>query len=960
MRGGNLGYTAFQAGAFQAGIWEPVSYGADHCEVTGFSPLSENNGTTRGSKTKARIQQLGNISWPISETLLSIKGLMGCPRHAVGFHAKAGLMMNFNQVRLGNKPSLAIVAAMISLATAVLFSGSAAAAEDAAGIAFFESKIRPVLIKECYSCHSNQTGNARGGLRLDTRQLCEIGGDSGAAVVPGDLDESSIWSAINYDSYEMPPRGKLPQRVIDDFQTWIEMGAPDPRETKVEAIASTVDEKDIANAKANFWAYQPPAMPSVPNVSQALPNQNQSRWPINDIDRFVIQRLAKENLTPAVDADARTILRRIYFDLVGLPPTPANLKAFQPQYKVDPDRAIKQVVDRLLASDQFGERFGRHWLDVARYAESTGRGVNMTYPHAWRYRDFVIDSFNDDKPYNVFVQQQIAGDLMPAESDQQWAENLVATTFLAMGSKDLNERNPVQFKADLVDEQIDVTTRVFLGQSVACARCHDHKFDAIPQTDYYAMAGIFAGMKTYYGNPPSDVGSSQTAQLRRTSSLLLLPFDDPNPFDARYSSQELAEMRDQVRGFQDDLRTVSRDDPPSRRIRLINQIAAISAKLAVVDDRGQPRTYCMGVQDTDSQSDLPILVRGEIDAPGQKVPRGFPQVLCSVPVEIPDGNSGRLELARQIGSDANPLTARVMVNRIWQHLLGRGIVASPEDFGRTGEAPSHPELLDYLAIRFMQNDWSVKSIIRDIVTSRTYRMGSSYHPDHFQADPENALLWRHSPRRLDAESIRDAMLHTSGKLDLNRVRGSEVAEAGYVRVRDGILGNPRDKIRSEVIERFRNRSRGGRRPDRQSFAEAVNKIRNQLDMEDATCRSVYLPVVRDELARSMEVFDAADPNTIVGTRESSNTANQSLFMLNNPIVIAQSDALADRIMDRYSSLKDQIVAAFEMVYLRGPTSAERRAVSEFFRSTQQDMSHQEALSAICQSLYASAEFRYLD
>jgi hypothetical protein len=869
-------------------------------------------------------------------------------------------MMNLYPYRRRTRLFASVFASLFGWMAAAFSFGSASAADDAAGVAFFESKIRPVLIKECYSCHSNQTGNARGGLRLDTRQLCEIGGDSGAAVVPGDLDESSIWSAINYDSYEMPPRGKLPQRVIDDFQEWIEMGAPDPRETKVEAIASTVDADDVANAKANFWAYQAPVMPSVPDVSAASNDQGHSRWPINDIDRFVVDRLTKEKLTPARDADARTILRRIYFDLVGLPPTPAKLKEFQSKYKVDSDRAIKQVVDSLLGSDQFGERFGRHWLDIARYAESSGRGVNMTYPHAWRYRDFVIDSFNDDKPYNVFVQQQIAGDLMPTDSDQQWAENLVATTFLALGSKDLNERNPVQFKADLVDEQIDVTTRVFLGQSVACARCHDHKFDAIPQTDYYAMAGIFAGMKTYYGNPPSDIGSSQTAQLRRTSSLLLLPVDDPNPFDTKYSSNQIADMRDQVRGFQDELRTISRDDPPSRRIRLINQIATVSAKLSVVDDNGQPRTYCMGVQETPTQSDLPVLIRGEIDAPGQKVPRGFPQVLCSAPVEIPDGKSGRLEIARQIGSDANPLTARVMVNRIWHHLFGRGIVASPEDFGRTGEAPSHPELLDYLAVRFMQNHWSVKSIVRDIVTSRTYRMGSDHHPDHFQADPDNALLWRHSPRRLDAESIRDAMLHTSGQLDLNRVRGSEVAKAGYVRVRDGVLGNARDKIRSEVTERFRNRTRRGRRPDGQSFAEAVKKIRNQLDMEDATCRSVYLPVVRDELARSMEVFDAADPNTIVGTRESSNTANQSLYMLNNPVVIAQSDALADRIMDRYGSLKDQIAAAFEMVYLRGPTSVERRAVSEFFRSTQRDASHREALSAICQSLYASAEFRYLD
>jgi hypothetical protein len=854
---------------------------------------------------------------------------------------------------------------------------------DREGIAFFESKIRPVLIRECYSCHSNQTGNARGGLRLDTRQLCLIGGDAGAAVVPGDLDESSIWAAINYDSYEMPPRGKLPQSTIDDFQRWIEMGAPDPRETKVTAIKSNIGDDDIENAKANFWAYQAPRKaPEVggvdlfqdPGTVGSLTRSTTG----NAIDRLVLARLKQEGLAPAPDADARTFLRRLSFDLIGLPPTPTQLADFESDWKTNPDQAVAKAADRMLASDQYGERWGRHWLDVARYAESSGRGVNMTYPNAWRYRDFVIDSFNDDKPFNEFVVQQIAGDLMPAPSDEKWAENLVATTFLAMGAKDLNERNPVQFKADLVDEQIDVTTRVFLGQSVACARCHDHKFDPIPQTDYYAMAGIFAGMKTYYGNPPSEFGEIQTAQLRRQSSLLLMPVDDASPFDRSYSVTELTDMRDQIRSLGEQLRGLNRQTSQSQRIRLINQIADLSAKISVVDDSGQPRTYCMGVQDEATQQDIPVLVRGEIDAPGQTVPRGFPQVLCSTPIEIGDQKSGRLEIAKEIGSDSNPLTARVMVNRIWQHLFGRGIVASPENFGATGDAPSHPDLLDYLAVDFTQNDWSVKSIIRSIVNSRTYRMSSDFNQVHFDADPNNTLLWRHSSRRLDAEAIRDAMLQASGQLNLNRVRGSEVAKAGYVRVRDGVLGNARDLIKGQMIKgqmikgQIKSMQRSGSRtgyragssrrgrPDRQSVAAAISKIRNQLDMEDATCRSVYLPVVRDEIARSMEVFDAADPNSIIGTRESSNTANQSLYMMNNPFVIAQSDALAAKITSRHTRTSDQISAAFQAIYLREPMSGERRAVSSFIRSAGRNASGSETLSAICQSLFASAEFRYLD
>ena len=742
--------------------------------------------------------------------------------------------------------------------------------------------------------------------------------------MPGDLDESSIWAAINYDSYEMPPRGKLPQKTIEDFGRWIAMGAPDPRETKVTAIKSTIDAEDIENAKATFWAYQTPRRSELPRTSS-------SEWPINEIDRWVLDKLHQEGLSPAQDADARTLLRRLSFDLIGLPPTPQQLEEFETAWNQNPDRAVAKATDRMLASDQFGERWGRHWLDVARYAESTGRGVNMTYPNAWRYRDFVIDSFNDDKPFNEFVIQQIAGDLMPAPTDEKWAENLVATTFLAMGSKDLNERNPVQFKADLVDEQIDVTTRVFLGQSVACARCHDHKFDPIPQTDYYALAGIFAGMKTYFGNPPSEFGEVQTAQLRRQSSLLIMPVDDESPIGRSYSVNDLEGMRDQIRDLREQLQGLRRETSQSQRIRLINQIAELSAKISVVDDSGQPRTYCMGVQDEKIQQDLPVLVRGEIDAPGQKVPRGFPQVLCSTPIEISGQKERSTEVAREIASESNPLTARVMVNRIWQHLFGRGIVASTENFGTTGETPSHPELLDHLAVEFMQNEWSIKKCVRDIVTSRTYRMSSDYNQAHFDADPDNAFLWRHSSRRLDAEAMRDAMLQASGQLDVQRVRGSEVAKAGYVRVRDGVLGNAREMIQGQMRMMQRSRSRSGAsrrgRPDRQSIAAAISKIRNQLDMEDATCRSVYLPVVRDELARSMEVFDSADPNTVVGTRESSNTANQSLYMMNNPFVIAQSDALATKIADQHQRISDQIAMAFQVIYLRDPTSAERRAVS---------------------------------
>jgi hypothetical protein len=847
-------------------------------------------------------------------------------------------------------------------------------------VKFFETKIRPVLIKECYGCHSSKAGNVRGGLRLDTKELTLLGGSSGPAVVPGDLEESLIYNAITHEDFVMPPKRKLSADVIEDFRNWIEMGAPDPRETKVAQIQSTISAEDIETAKQNFWAYRRPVNHAAPQV------QNQA-WAKTDIDRFVLEKLEASKLSPADDAEAYKVLRRLCFDLVGLPPTPEQIKFFNRQWKEEPDQAIANVVDRLLEKDQFGERWGRHWLDVARYGESTGREVNMTYPHAWRYRDFVIDSFNADKPFDHFVRQQIAGDLMAAKTDDDWAENLVATTFLAIGPKNVNEQNRVQFDADLVDEQIDATSRVFLGMSVACARCHDHKFDAIPQTDYYAMAGIFANAKTYFGNPPSEYGNFRGLQARRQSSLLVMPVDDPNPFDKQYSSSELASLKQQIEQAIQAAAEArrNRNDPNAgaKRVRTANQLATLSSKLAVVDANGQPRSYCMGVQERDAPKDARLLVRGEIDQAAQTVPRGFPQVLCSAPANIDSRSSGRLELAKWIGSDDNTLTARVMANRIWQHMIGQGLVTSTENFGVTGQMPSHPELLDYLAADFVQSGWSVKSLIRQIANSRVYRISSQFNEDSHAYDPDNALLWRANPRRLDAEAIRDAMLSISGQIELDRPRASEVAKAGYTRVREGTLGDPRQKMRAAVEQAgknvreqlreryasnrrsqrgFRGRpaERAGREAMEAQIREVARKVQNQLDMEDAKFRSVYLPVVRDQEPRSLNVFDFADSNTVTGVRESSNTANQALYMMNNRFVVGQSEAFAKRVATDKRKTNDRLEYAFLLAYGRSPTSGERTATASFLKRFSPSANGSETIAALCQSLFASAEFRYID
>ncbi len=365
-------------------------------------------------------------------------------------------------------------------------------AQNPAGIAFFESKIRPVLVKHCYECHSVDSGKSKGGLRVDTHNTLIQGGDAGPAIVPGDLEKSLLITAVRYDDedFEMPPKERLPDSVIADLEKWVEMGAPDPRVDDAPVVVKT--EIDIEEGR-KFWAFQPPNKPAPPAVKNA-------EWPRDAIDQFILARLDEKKLTPSVDANPRTLVRRLYFVLTGLPPSAADVEKWTRAIGPNLDQtAVAQLVDHLLASPRFGERWGQHWLDVARYAESTGGDSNNIFPHAWRYRDYVIDSFNADKPFDQFIREQLAGDLLPIANDQEWASNLVATGFLALGQKLVGEVEDRKFFADLVDEQIDAPTRAFLGLTVSCARCHDDKTDPIPQTDYYALAAIFRNTTTHYG-----------------------------------------------------------------------------------------------------------------------------------------------------------------------------------------------------------------------------------------------------------------------------------------------------------------------------------------------------------------------------------------------------------------------------------------------------------------------------
>lgn len=882
----------------------------------------------------------------------------------------------------------------LALSLMVLRSETAQSAEDlpADQLKFFESKIRPVLVRECYGCHSSQVGQVRGGLWLDTAEATRSGGDSGPAIVPGNLDESLLWNAINHVDFEMPPRRKLPADVLGDFQTWIEMGAPDPRTQKESKIKSSITDEDIDSGR-QFWSFQPPRRPEVPNAT--------GEWSKTVIDRFINEKLVSHGMSPSTDAEPAVVLRRLTFDLIGLPPSLEQLSEFETAWKRDPDAAMSTMTDRLLEQPQYGERWARHWLDVARYAESAGRELNITFPNAWRYRDYVIDSFNEDKPYDRFVQQQIAGDLMPIKSDEDWAENLVATGFLAIGPKALIERNPRQFELDLVDEQIDVTTRVMLGVSVACARCHDHKFDPIPQSDYYALSGIFRSMTTHYG-------TFQTLQNRRASNLLELPVSDDSPVQPSLTQEQLRMLQEDLVLKQQDLREAmiarrqrqnqSPNSTPSnsnsqaqagilQAAQLSAAVGSLQATIDSYDDQGNPLALCMGVQETRPVS-ARLLDRGEFNRPGQEVPRGFPQVLCQQPVLIDSMSTGRLEFARWVGSPYNPLTARVMVNRIWLHLLGNGLVRTPEDFGSTGSFPTHPELLDYLAIEFMENDWSVKQLIRQIVNSRVYRISSQYSATDFEKDPENKFYWRRDPKRLEAEAIRDSILAISGKIELEPPTASMIAKVGPAVVRDGRLVSS-SQVFPGISSRTPDRPRLTERQQRALSANprlaagmelAASRAAAQSLDQPAACRSIYLPIVRDNIPRSLDVFDFAESSMVIGQRETSNTPDQGLYFLNNQFVLQQSDAMAKRLIETSEEPREQVRQAFLLAFGRTPNQNELRVSLDFYRafqpesnssigvrrsrtgisSTSSEHHSMARLSAVCQSLMAAAEFRYLD
>ncbi len=752
---------------------------------------------------------------------------------------------------------------------------------------FFEKQVRPILASRCYPCHGPHAGDGQAGLRLDSLAGMLTGGRSGPAIVPGQAESSLLIHAINHDTLlQMPPKEKLPLAEVNLLTKWVNGGAVWPhagalpnRRTEQERAA----EAEFTEEERSHWAFQPVRDPTVPAGGRT------------PIDAFLLRRLAEKGLRPAPRADKRTLIRRATFDLHGLPPTPEEVEDF---VRDDSEVAFEHVIDRLLASPRYGERWGRHWLDVARYADSNGMDDNVVHGDAWRYRDYVIGSFNRDKPYDRFVREQLAGDLLTEWGDADRAEGLIATGFLMLGPKMVGEDDPVKQKLDFADEQLATTSRAFLALTVDCARCHDHKFDPISSADYYSMLGIFTSTKT-------------VLTYRVTSKL------NARALDGADADRSLAEIERRFDYHDDFVTNYNRATTPEQVVEEQKR----ARQDALEDYFRVPKA--MAVSEGDVQ-DLPVMIRGSHLTPGAIAPRGFPRVLNSVDqARIGADRSGRMDLADWLARPDHPLVSRVMVNRIWKWHFGEGIVHTPSNFGTLGDRPSHPELLDWLAWRFVESGWSVKSMHRRIMLSDAYQMSTERNEVAAESDPENRSLWRANRRRLEAEAIRDALLAAADRLDL-AVGGKTLPHRN-----------------------FTNLNAGAASRDPELYATAR--------------RSVYLPVLRSALYEVFAAFDFASPSTSNGDRSSTLVAPQALFMMNAPLMDEASRGFAKRLgREAKGGEADRIGQAFQVAFSRPPDAGEVSEWQDFLeRYRVASGSSSEAWQALCRVLLASNEFLYL-
>ncbi|HSI12596.1 MAG TPA: PSD1 and planctomycete cytochrome C domain-containing protein [Chthoniobacter sp.] len=876
-----------------------------------------------------------------------------------------------------------------------------AAAPTPEQLDFFEKQVRPLLSDRCYECHSAEK-KTKGGLALDTRESTLKGGDTGPALVTGDPEKSLLIEAVRYANHDlqMPPKRRLADGEVKVLEEWVKMGAPDPRAAPAAKQGRVID---IAEGR-KFWSFTPLARVEPPKIADAP----------TPIDAFLRAKLSEKGLQPAPPTDKRTLLRRATFDLIGLPPTPEEMDAFLADTAPD---AFDKVIERLLASPHYGERWGRHWLDVARYADSNGMDENIAFGNAWRYRDYVVRAFNQDKPYDQFLTEQIAGDLLPSSE-----ETIAATGFLSLGARVLAEPDMQKLEMDIIDEQMDTLGKAFLGMTFGCARCHDHKFDPVTQEDYYSMAAIFRSTRSLAAEKmgaikfcyehsiatPEQISEKKkfdeevkakkaaiaaisskarteirTGLQKRAAEYLaaavLLP-EKPKLADATTVAKDakleaailltcrqyldlhpdapvFAEWREftakkdaeSVRAHYEPLFTeaitakkgpaydaladakgflaLPVKDADVLAAATLAQIAAMTTEVTEFEAKGPELPAIMSVTDNTVVPTLAVHLRGSYLTLGKPVERGFPEVMrtsFTKPI-LPAKHSGRLELARWMASSEHPLTARVLVNRVWRWHFGQGIVTSTDNFGVLGAKPSHPELLDWLARTFIESGWSIKDLHRLIMKSAAYQQASHVSfsaadkVDPRIVDPENRLLWHANIQRLEAEEIRDAMLITSGWLDLTI---------------------------------------GGKTIPLHDREFVFNHTSKDATTYESPRRALYLPIIRNHIYDMLEQFDYPDPTMPTGSRNATVIAPQALIMMNAPVVLQSSTQLAASLA-KLADDEQRLQHVYALLYGRAPLDHEKSDALAFVRDLSATEPPERAWAILCQSLFAANEFIYL-